>query len=791
MFFNKYFFSLLIIFLLPIQFGLGLFIYLSHDLPSTADVRKVELQIPLKIFTSDGKLIGEYGEIHRTKLSFDQIPENIVNAFLAAEDSDFFSHSGVDFLSLIRATYQFVKEGEIVSGGGTITMQVARNYVLTKEQTFERKLKEIFMAFKLDLSFTKEEIFELYVNQIFLGNRAYGIAAASEIYYGEDLADLSVAQSAMIASLPKAPSRINPIANPERSLIRRNWVLSRMESLGFIEEKVFEEAFNEPISASFYGIGSEVEADYLSEQIRRYMIENYGLSSYKEGYKVYSTISSSKQSAAVNSLRRGIEEYESRHGFRKPNNFKELIPKEFNQRSDLFYKVGYDPSNFRDSFGLKKDLLNPLDDLLDFLSDQPRFNSFEPVLILSVDSSKISLLKKNSEIETIYLNNLSSNIRPRIDENKKGKNMTSFSSFFETGDLIWFKETSEKKFELAMHPEVQSALVSIDPNSGKILALVGGYNFNSSKFNRAFQAKPQLGSNFKPFLYAAAFENGYSPATIINDAPIVFEDQNLEEFWRPKNASGKFYGPTRLREALLQSRNVVSVRLLNDLGISKAKNYLTRFGFERDSLPEDLSMALGSYGISPYKNAEFFSIFANGGKKIEPFYIERIIDKNGKELILENEDVSKASIAKWYGKQIPKEETFAIDPRVSFLVNDILREATQRGTGKAIKKLERDDFAGKTGTTNDSESTWFTGFNNKILTTVWFGYDQPRSLGTNEYGSTTALPIWLNFMEEIIDSIEYSIPVVPSNLIAKKINLSTGKEANSLDDNARFEYFFD
>ena len=438
-----------------------------------------------------------------------------------------------------------------------------------------------------------------------------------------------------------------------------------------------------------------------------------------------------------------------------------------------------------------RDSINPLDDLLDFLSDQPRFNSFDPVLILSVDSSKISILKRNSEIETIYLNNLSSNIRPRIDENKKGKKMTSFSSFFETGDLIWFKEISKKTFELAMHPEVQSALVSIDPNSGKILALVGGYNFDSSKFNRAFQAKPQLGSNFKPFLYAAAFENGYSPATVINDAPIVFEDQNLEEFWRPKNASGKFYGPTRLREALLQSRNVVSVRLLNDLGISKAKNYLTRFGFERDSLPEDLSMALGSYGISPYKNAEFFSIFANGGKKIKPFYIERIIDKNGKELILENEDVSKASIARWYGKQIPKEETYAIDPRVSFLVNDILREATQRGTGKAIKKLERDDFAGKTGTTNDSESAWFTGFNNKILTTVWFGYDQPRSLGRNEYGSTTALPIWLNFMEEIIDTIEYSIPAVPSNLIAKKINPSTGKEANSLDDNARFEYFFD
>ncbi len=342
-----------------------------------------------------------------------------------------------------------------------------------------------------------------------------------------------------------------------------------------------------------------------------------------------------------------------------------------------------------------------------------------------------------------------------------------------------------------MHPEVQSALVSIDPRSGKILALVGGYSFSSSKFNRAMQAKPQLGSNFKPFLYAAAFENGFNPATIINDAPVVFEDQNLEEFWRPKNASGKFYGPTRLREALLQSRNVVTVRLLNDLGISKTKNYLTRFGFERDSLPEDLSIALGSYGISPYKNAEFFSVFANGGKKINPTYIEKIVDPDGNEIFFDQKDLSKTTLEQWIGKPLTVEETFAIDPRVSFVVTDILREATRRGTGRAIKKLQRDDFAGKTGTTNNSESTWFTGYNNKILTTVWFGYDQPRSLGQKEYGSTTALPIWLGYMEDIVDSIEYSPPVIPANLIAKKINLANGLDASPSDQNTGFEYFFD
>ena len=791
MFFNKYFFILLIIFLLPIHFGLGIYIYLSHDLPSTEDVRNVELQVPLKIFTSDGKLIGEYGEIHRTKLEFSEIPENLINAFLAAEDSDFFTHTGVDFLSLIRATYQYIRAGEIISGGGTITMQVARNYVLTKEQTFERKLKEIFMAFKLDLSFSKEEIFELYVNQIFLGNRAYGVAAASEIYYGKGLSELTVAQSAMIASLPKAPSRINPIANPKRALTRRNWVLSRMESLGYIDQDIFLNAFKEPISASFNGIGSEVEADYLAEQIRRYMIQNYGLSAYKEGYKVYSTLNSSYQTAAVNSVRSGIESYESRHGFRKPENYRDLIPSDFNQRTDLFYKVAYDPNNFKDEFGIKKDLTNPLDKLLDFLADQSAFNSFQPVLILSSKNKKMTILNKDSEIITVDISNLVAKIKPKIDENKKGKNIESFSSFFEVGDLIWFRSDENKKFEIAMHPEVQSALVSIDPRSGKILALVGGYSFNSSKYNRAMQAKPQLGSNFKPFLYAAAFENGFNPATIINDAPVVFEDQNLEEFWRPKNASGKFYGPTRLREALLQSRNVVTVRLLNDLGISKTKNYLTRFGFERDSLPEDLSIALGSYGISPYKNAEFFSVFANGGKKINPTYIEKIVDKDGNEIFFDQKDLSKTTLEQWIGKPLIEEETFAIDPRVSFVVTDILREATRRGTGRAIKKLQRDDFAGKTGTTNNSESTWFTGYNNKILTTVWFGYDQPRSLGQKEYGSTTALPIWLGYMEDIVDSIEYSPPVIPANLIAKKINLANGLDASPSDQNTGFEYFFD
>ena len=770
---------------------MGVYIYFSSQLPSTDDVRRVELQLPLKIFTIDAKLIGEFGEIHRTKLTFDEIPEDLVEAFLAAEDSGFFTNAGVDFFSLLRATYELVREGKIISGGGTITMQVARNYVLSKEQTFERKIKEIFMALKINLSFSKKEIFELYVNQIFLGNRAYGIAAAAEIYYGKKLSELSLAQKAMIASLPKAPSRINPLANPRRALIRRNWVLARMESLNYIDTDSFDVAIKAPITATFKGVSSEIEADYLAEEIRRYMISKFGLSAYKEGYEVYSTINSKNQLSANKALKSGIESYETRHGFKKPNNYVELLPEDFVQRSDLFYTISYNPEDFKDDFGIAIDLKNPFDKVLDFLSDSPSYTDFSPNIILSSGIKKISLLDKSGLIKTIYFSQLKNKIRPRVNANKKGKFLTGFNSFFEPGDLIWVKNESNSSYSFGIHPDVQAALVSLEPETGQILAMVGGYNFNASKFNRVTQAKPQLGSNFKPFLYAAAFENNYTPASLINDAPVVFEDSNLEDYWRPKNSSGKFYGPTRLREALLQSRNVVSIRLLQDLGLNKAKNYLTRFGFEKDELPNDLSLALGSYGLSPLKNASYFSVFANGGKSIQPFYIKKIV-KNGKEIeFSEKIEIEENFIESWVGKKFPKKETFTIDPRVSYIINDILLEATRRGTGKKIKSLNRDDFAGKTGTTNEAESTWFTGFNKNILTTVWFGYDQPSTLGNQEFGSSTALPIWLDYMEEIIDEVAYGIQARPAGLIAKKINMADGMPATPDDNKTMFELFLD
>ena len=790
---SKFFYFLLVVILLPIQLTLGIYLYFAPEIPSSSEVASVELQVPLKIFTKDGKLIGEFGEIHRTKLKFEEIPDTFVKAFLAAEDSDYFNHTGVDILSLVRAAYQFLREGEIVSGGGTITMQVARNYVLTKERTFERKLKEIFTALKIDFSFTKEEIFELYVNQIFLGNRAYGIKAAAEIYYDKNLEDLNLAQYAMIAALPKAPSRINPLINPRKAINRRNYVLRRMLALEFIDQTQFDVASSAPVTATFSGISPEVEADYLAEEIRKYVIKNYGLSAYKDGYQVFSTIDSSYQTAARESVEQGIEDYEERHGFEKPENHGYLLPKSFKNRSEFFYAFAYDPFSYLDKFGIELEAKNPFYKAMEFLEQQAEFKNFKPAILISVEDKRLLTLNKEGKIENILLANLKKSIRPRINENRKDKKLTNFSEFFESGDLVWLSKDNNKNksITLSIHPKVQSALVSLNPSSGEILALVGGYNFRNSQFNRAIQAKPQLGSNFKPFLYAAAFENGFSPASIIVDSPLVFDDKNLEEIWRPRNASGKFYGPTRLREALVQSRNVVSVKLLQEVSIKDAKESLEKFGFYKEELPNDLSLALGSYGASPMKNAELFSIFANGGKKVVPYFIERILFPDGNEINFSEEKKSKTGdyLSQWFGTDERQADNFSIDPRIAFMINDILKEAAQRGTGRKINELGRKDFAAKTGTSNDAESTWFTGFNENILTTVWFGYDNPSSLGNNEFGSTTSLPIWLNYKKQIIDTIPKGKFKKPSGLIARKINLETGELAKPEDERVKFELF--
>ena len=747
-------------------------LYIDEKLPNEQQIRKIELQIPLKIFSSDQKLIGEFGEKRRSEISFKNIPPYFVQSVLAAEDDNFFYHSGVSYLGLIRSFYRLLISGRVQGGGSTITMQVAGNYLTGREVSFYRKIKDIFLAYRLEETYTKEEIFEFYVNRIFFGNRAYGISAASEVYYGKSISELNLAQWAMIASLPQAPSKRNPLVNPKRALIRRNWILKRMLDLGFIYQDQFDLASNAPLTASYHGLVSEVSAPYVAENIRRFMIEKYGLNAYQEGYEVYTTINSKMQNSAVSAVREGLESYDKRHGFRSPENLKDLFNRSFfetsvSERLNLIESsVSYDIGD------LNEDVLEEVFAYLNsFTTTETKF----PGVVIGLDKSLI-VLTGNRKIHTIGWSEDLTWIRPYINENRRGPKHKNFAEFLKEGDLIWIeKDRITSNLSLAQIPEVQGSLVALDPRSGAIKALVGGYDFYLSKFDRATQSTPLLGSNFKPFLYAAALSEGFIASSVINDAPIVFEDEILEEKWRPRNASGRFFGPTRLREGLVQSRNLVSIRLLRELGIDKARNYSMNFGCKKETLQPDLSLALGTASLSPLNNAAAYAVFTNGGKKAVPYFIEKIKDRSGK-IIFEKleEDLERV-----------------IDPRVAYIIKDILQEAGRRGTARKIRELKRNDFAGKTGTTNEAESTWFTGFNNSIVTSVWVGFDNPKSLGNREFGSTTALPIWLDFIGSNKEDIPKDNALAPSGLISVKINKSSGKRASNEQEDIMFEYYLE
>ena len=742
-------------------------LYIDSKLPDENKIRDIDLQIPLKIFTADNKLIGEFGEKRRTALEFGSIPVHYVNAVLAAEDDDFFNHSGVSYLGLARSLFRLAISGRVQGGGSTITMQVAGNYLTSRDINIFRKIKDIFLAYRLEKTYSKEEIFEFYVNRIFFGNRAYGIAAASEVYYGASIKELNLAQWAMIASLPKAPSSINPLVNPKRALIRRNWVLDRMLKLEFIYQEQYDLAIKAPLTATYHGLVSEVSAPYLAESIRRTMIQEYGLNAYKEGFEVYTTLDSKKQNTANQAIKNGLEKYDKRHGFRKPDNYLTFFPKNFPLLS------------FEDklsSFNLKyEEEQEPLEEILKLLGSLNNTQSRFPALVINLNEE----LQVIGFDKTIYSLKWSDDLnwtRPYINENRRGPRPKRFSDILEDGDLVWIQRgLSKANLSLTQIPDAQAALVTLDPNSGAVKAWVGGYDFFLSKFDRVSQSSPLLGSNFKPFLYAAALEDSFTASSLMNDAPIVFEDIALEDKWRPRNASGKFYGPTRLREGLLQSRNLVSIRLLRELGVEKARLYAERFGFEKSRLPADLSLALGTASLSPLKNATAFSVFANGGKKIDSYFINKILNRTGK-IIFEREELQPTQV---------------IDERVAFIIKDILQEAARRGTAKKIIELGRPDFSGKTGTTNKAESTWFTGFNNSLVTTVWVGFDQPRSLGNREFGSSIALPIWMDFIKNNLEEIPLNNSIPPQGIVAVKIDKNTGKRVSSDSNNSMFEYYLE
>ena len=772
---NIYFKATLFLFCCLLAIIISLNLYIEEKLPKATEIREIELQVPLKIFTTDNKLIGEFGEKRRSALNFEDIPPYFVKAVLAAEDDNFFNHSGVSYLALVRSAGRFIVSGSVQGGGSTITMQVAGNYLTGREVNVLRKIKDIFLAYRLESIYTKEEIFEFYVNRIFLGNRAYGIAAASEVYYGKPISDINLAQWAMIAGLPKAPSSMNPLVNPRRALIRRNWILTRMLDLGYIYQEQYDLAIKSPLSASHHGLVSEVNAPYLSETIRRFMIKEYGLEAYKQGLEVYTTLDSQLQNRAVAALVSGLELYDRRHGFRAPENFKNLFPEDF-FLEDLDSRLNKIDLS-RSLPVLTSEILEqgPLENVYDLLKDFSKSDNKFPSLVISV-GEEIYVLSSEREYYKLPWTDSLNWARPYITEDLRGPRPKSFSDFLREGDLVWLKRDKIKSsLSVTQIPDVQGSLVSIDPQTGGVRALVGGYDFFLSKFDRATQSSPLLGSNYKPFLYAAAFSDGFTAATLINDAPIVFEDKALEDKWRPRNASGRFYGPTRLREGLLQSRNLVSIRLLREVGIEKVMKYSENFGFNSSSLPSDLSLALGTASMSPLMNASAYSVFANGGNSIEPYFIEKIIDRFG-EIIYQKGEIEK--------KQV-------IDARVAFIIKDILREAARRGTAKKVSSLKRSDLAGKTGTTNEAESTWFTGFNDHLVTSVWVGFDQPRSLGNREFGSSTALPIWIEYMKGNLQNLPEDKVIPPEGLVSIKVDKTSGLRSETSSSNSLFEYFLE
>ena len=788
---------------------LTVYLYLKPDLPKISLVDQSQLQIPLKIYTSDGVLIGEFGEKKRRPISFDDIPDNLKNAFLAAEDDGFFRHQGISYTGILRSFIRCIGPNGCFGGGGTISMQVVRGYVLTRDQTVIRKLKEILLAYQLESSASKNEIFELYVNSIFLGNRSYGIESAADTYFGKTSQELSLAESALIASLAQLPSRVNPIKAPERTKSRRNWILGRMLKLRYISNEDYVLAIAEPVNISKNIKSYDLDSRHLAELIRQEIINRYGLKAYTEGWEVYSTIDSKLQTKAIASISERLSEYDKRHGWRQKNNYLDIFSIE-----DLNSLLNLDYSPLTDGLAESFDFTSDVDTLIERVRDAFDSNTFihshKRGIVIDVNEDNFIYLSEDLKVLSIdWDEELYKWARRYISINSRGAIPQNFYDLIKPGDFIYLKSINDAII-LDQIPLAEAALISIDPKTGSISSYVGGSSFNDGLFDRVRLSFPQTGSSFKPFVYAAAFANNYNPSSLINDAPIIFNDENLESFWRPENYTGKFYGPTRLREGLVQSLNIVSIKLLRELGISKANNYISKFGFERNRLPNDLSLALGSGNFSPAEVARSYGVLANDGYLVDLYYVSKILDRNGNDIfthkdITEDQEMdvtSNMTAFPWLNtleleakkpysllNNVPNKNRI-IDERVTHIVKDILKEHTRRGsTGRKTGILKRSDIAGKTGTTNDAKSTWFSGFHEDLVTTVWVGTDDFTSLGDNEYGSSIALPIWVDYMSLALDSLPESKITIPSGISYVKVNKSTGEIANPSDKNTYFELF--
>ncbi len=738
--------------------ALGLFALYSHyapQLPDEAELRKIDIQVPLRIYTRDGELLAEYGERRSRPVTLKDVPRHLSQAFIDIEDARFYEHQGVDFKGVLRALRNVVSTGSASQGASTITMQLARNSFLDSGKNLERKFKETLLAIKMEQNLGKDQILELYLNKIYLGNRAYGIASAAETYYGKTLSELTLAQSAMIAGLPKAPSRYNPLANAERSMIRRNYILKRMLELGHISQLEYQTALNEPNTAEKHKTEIDADAPYLAEMVRADIVKRFGVdNAYTQGYHVYTTLDSEKQQEAAASLRKSLSAYDRRHGYRGAEDTVDL--------GDLKTE----------------------DDMRDKLSSYPVFGELYPALVLSADSNSAELILGESRVTLDF--NAVKWARPFKTEDRRGSAPKRVSDVVKPGDIVRVRQTNKDSntWELSQVPEVGGALVSLDPSDGAVRAVMGGFDFYHSKFNRATQAVRQPGSSFKPIIYAAALAKGFTPASVVNDAPLDIPGSN----WKPENFGGRYIGPTTLREALAKSRNLVSIRLLRSIGINYAIDFATKFGFPKENLPPNLTLALGTAMVTPMEMATAYSAFANGGYKIDSYFITRIEDRNHEVLFKETSpricegksdvcvvkptgDASlvKTVAAKPEASNKPIWETSAVespkvgeegvypaakrimDNRTHYQIVSMMQGVTQFGTAaRAGRALNRKDIAGKTGTTNDQKDAWFCGFTPDVVTIAWVGFDDMAKLGEGETATNVALPMWIDFMHRVL-----------------------------------------
>lgn len=765
-------FLLLVIIIIAVPVGFyGMYLYIAPSLPDMSSIKKAPLLKPIQIYTSDNQLIGEYGGRLSVPIEYKQIPPQFIHAFLAAEDSSFFEHSGISLKGLGRAVSESISGSDVQTGGSTITMQVAKNYYLSPERTLKRKLTEVFLARKLEQNLSKEEILSLYVNKIFLGKNAYGIAAAAKIYYNKNLNQLSLAQMAMIAGLPKAPSKYNPVANPERALERRNWILGRMLQLGYINQHEYQIAVAESLNLDMPDRGITTQFPYIGELVRSEIVSKFGTAAVDAGFKIYTTINSKRQAYAEEAVQNGLEEYDRRHGWRGA----EAHDKPLSQ----FFAYA---------------------------------NTY-PAKVVEVNQTSFVAEQKDGKKVTVSWEGMAW-ARPYQNANSVGPAPTKASQIVKINDIVRLRPSANQTlWSLVQIPKVQGQLVALNPNNGAVEAIVGGYSYYQSTFNRALQGWRQPGSTIKPFIYALALERGMTPNTMVDDDPITIGK------WSPKNSDGRFLGMIPLRTALYLSRNTVSVRLLQSVGIERARQLLMDFGLQENQIPRNYTIALGTPEVLPIQMATGYATFANGGYRIEPFFIDHIDDAYGKTIYRANPDYAcipciDEESAKKAGQisSTPDDEAFTthhqnnqnvpklkqVDQNQSdyrqaqrilksssaYDMANILHDVIQIGTGRAALSVGRDDLGGKTGTTNDARDAWFSGFNGKLVTVTWVGFDQPTTLGKREYGGVAALPIWANFMKNALNGTPYAWVSFDKNASDPDLHMTPQQRLSQSDDRA-------